>query len=183
MDERAISLAGAIPNARAMQELIEALVKEGFERAQFGVLGSEEAYKGFLELAAKPENERTVERSIIGRLTDIGTVAGMGVAIVTILAGGGIGVALAGFAAAGGGGALAEVLAAAGFHHEHAHKISNELARHRLVAWIAPRGPSQADLAKTLLTRAGAPEIFECDGDQLTGAGSGDHPSLEADVP
>jgi hypothetical protein len=162
MDEKTISVAGAIPNAQAMQDLVEALEKEGFEHAQFGLLTSEEHYEGFLELAAKPENEGSIEGTIIGGLTYVGAVTGLGVAI---FGGGGLGVALVALAGAGGGGggALAGVLAAAGFHHAHAEKISEELARGRLVAWIAPRGPGQSDLARTLLTSAGAAEILECD--------------------
>jgi hypothetical protein len=160
MDETTISVAGAIPNAQAMQDLLEVLEKEGFEHAQFGLLATEEHYEGFLELAAKPENEGSIEGFIIGGLTYLGVVTGLGVAV---FGGGGLGLALVALAGAGGSGALAGVLAAAGFHHAHAEKISEELARRRLVAWIAPRGPAQSDVARTLLTRAGAVEILECD--------------------
>lgn len=160
MDEKTISVAGAIPDAQAMRDLLEELEKEGFEPPQFGLLTSEEHYAGFLELAAQPENEGTIEGFIIGGLTYLGAVAGLGVAV---FGGGGLGLALAAFAGAGGGGALTGVLAAAGFHRAHAEKISQELAQQRLVAWIAPRGPAQGDLARTLLSRAGAAEILECD--------------------
>jgi hypothetical protein len=160
MDEKTISVAGAIPNAPAMQELVEALEIGGFEPVQFGLLLSKEHYEGFLELAAKPENEGSIEAAIVGGLTYLGGVTGLGLAI---FGGGGLGLALVALATAGGGGTLAGVLAAAGFHHAHAVKISEELAQRRLVAWIAPRGPAQSALARTLLTRAGAVEILECD--------------------
>jgi hypothetical protein len=143
-----------------MQDLVQALEGAGFEHAQFGMLAGEEHYEGFLDLAAQPENEGTIEGAIIGGLTYLGAVTGLGVAI---FGGGGLGVALVTLAGAGGGGALTGLLAAAGFHHAHAEKISEELARRRLIAWIAPRGPAQSGLAKTLLERAGAGEILECD--------------------
>jgi hypothetical protein len=61
MEETTISLAGAIANAQAMQDLVEALENEGFEPAQFALLASQDRSEGSLELAgAMPENEACV---------------------------------------------------------------------------------------------------------------------------
>jgi hypothetical protein len=160
MDGKTVTVAGVIPTADAMRTLIKALEDEGFERAQFGMLASEEHYQGFLELAGNSESEGSFEGSIIGGLTYVGALTGLGVAIFS---GGGLGLVLLSLVGAGGSGALAGLLAAAGFHRAHAAKITEELERNRLLAWIAPHDPSQTLMARTLLARAGAGEVLECD--------------------
>jgi hypothetical protein len=143
-----------------MEGLVEALQTRGFERDQFGMLAPEQHYEGFLQLAGHPENEGTMESSIIGLLTYVGAMTGLGAAVFS---GGGLGLALAALVGAGGAGTVAGLLAAAGFHRAHALSISTEIDEGRLLAWITPRDPSQAQIARDLLTTAGVVEVMECE--------------------
>ena len=152
----------------ALENAIEDLLSNGFDRAQLSLLASRESVEETLghpvgdihALADDPETPRSeaLERSDVGNVMGVAVgpptaFAAMAAAGVTALTGGAFaGVALAALAAGGGVGALGAVLAKS-YNDDVVDDFKDQLERGGILLWASLRDEEQERCAREILSR------------------------------
>jgi hypothetical protein len=159
----------------ALENAIEDLLSNGFDRTQLSLLADQEVVEETLghpvgdvhTLADDPEAPRSepLERP------DVGNVAGVAVGspaafaalaaagIVAMTGGAFAGVAVAALAAGGGVGALGAFLAKR-YTDEVAHDFEEQIAHGGIVMWVNLREPAQEQRAREILTRHSKEKVW-----------------------
>lgn len=169
MSDEQHRIAGVLPTAAAVEDVIGALESMGFDRSQFGVLADRrvlalgegaadqaEDPKVHTEADIFPEVEGAVAGGLIGGLSYAAAAVAGGAVLLT---GGGLGVAIAAVLGAGSAGGLVGALVANGFHNDHARVMEEQIALGGVVLWIQPRDDAQARSAVSQLKIAGADKV------------------------
>jgi hypothetical protein len=162
-------------NREALENAIEDLLSNGFDRSQLSLLASHDAVEETLghapgdvhAIAEDPEAPRSepLERPDVGNLTGVAVgppaaFAALAAAGLTAMTGGAFaGVAVAALAAGGGVGALGAFLAKR-YTDEVEDDFEEQVARGGIVMWINLREPHQEERAREILARHSKEKVW-----------------------
>lgn len=174
-ERKTIREAVAVLGSReALENAIEDLLSNGFDRTQLSILASHETVEDALghaigdvrslaDDAAAPRSE-PLERPDVGNVMGVAVgspaaFAALAAAGVTAMTGGAFaGVALAALAAGGGVGALGAFLAKS-FNDEVVDDFQEQLARGGILLWASLRDDDQEQRARGILSRHAKEEV------------------------
>jgi hypothetical protein len=165
---------GTFDSREAVENAIEDLLSNGFDRSQLSLLASHETVEEKLRhpvsdvrtLEDDPRAPRTepLERPDVGNVMGVAVgppaaFAALAAAGITAMTGGAFaGVAVAALAAGGGVAALGGLLAKS-LHHDVAADFQQQVERGGILLWASLRGPEQEARALEVLRRHAAGDI------------------------
>lgn len=165
---------GVFETADDLQNAIDDLLTNGFNRAELSLLASEEAvtkklghtYRKVSEMEDDPEAPRIayVSTATIGDAEGalIGAplyVAAILAAAVVVVSGGGLAAAIAGAAVAGGAGAAIGAVLARLFGRQQAERIEQQLERGGLLLWVRTWDEEDEKRACAILAENGGKDV------------------------
>ncbi|MDR3505728.1 MAG: hypothetical protein P4L52_05750 [Acidocella sp.] len=158
-------IVAAFDTPEALDNAVFALETEGFDRAAFSVLATEETvnsvlghrYEQVKEVEDDPQVPRETFFSRMSRLEaeafPVPVLASLGWLTVA-----GIGGPITAVIAAGAGGLIGAVLSGL-IHHHHAARVQEQLARGGLVLWVSLRDAAAEEKALRILQEQGAHDL------------------------
>jgi hypothetical protein len=158
-------IVAAFDTPEALDNAVFALETQGFDRAAFSVLATEETvnstlghrYEQVKEVEDDPQTPREAFFSRMSRLEaeafPIPVLASLGWLSVA-----GIGGPITAVVAAGMGGLIGAVLSES-IHHHHAMRVQEQLARGGLVLWVSARDEEAQEKALRILREQGAHDL------------------------
>ena len=165
---------GVFQDVKAMEEAVETLLVEGFDRATISLIASETTVEQKLrhrhdrvsEIEAEPHTQRMAyvdsdslneaKAGIAGGLAYVGATVAAGVVVFT---GGAAGLAVAAAVAAGGGGAVVGALLSRLVGQRHADTLQRQLDQGGILLWVACGDSAREERAQEILRRHGAADI------------------------
>lgn len=165
---------GVFDDAGPLQEAIDELLANGFDRAEISLLAGERtveeklghAYKKAAELEDDPSVPRAAfvstealgdaEGGLIGGLVYIGAVAAAGAVVAT---GGTIATVIGAAALAGGAGSLIGSILAKLVGDHHAHHLQEQLDHGGLLLWVRTRDKDHEQRATQILSKHSGKDV------------------------
>jgi hypothetical protein len=165
---------GVFHDVKAMEDAIEALLLEGFDRATISLIASEATieeklrhrYDRVSEVDAEPHVPRMAyvdsdslneaKAGLAGGLAYLGATVAAGAVVFT---GGAAGLAVAAAVAAGGGGALIGALLGRYIGKHHADTLQRQLDQGGLLLWVACADTMHETRAMEIMRRYGGTDV------------------------
>lgn len=174
-DKRSVREAvGAFDSVEHLESAIDALLENGFDRAELSLLASEHAVEAKLghkyERVAELEDDQAVPRccyvsresigaaegGLVGGLLYVGALTAAGAVVAS---GGTVAAVLIAAALTGGAGGLVGALLARAVGGQHAHHLQEQLNHGGLLLWVVTRTPEHEQRATDILSRHGARDV------------------------
>lgn len=165
---------GVFQDVSAMENAVDTLLVEGFDRATISLIASETTieqklrhrYDRVSEIEAEPLTQRMAyvdsdslneaKAGIAGGLAYVGATAAAG---AVVFSGGAAGLAIAAAVAAGGGGAVVGALLGRFVGKQHADTLQRQLDQGGLLLWVACGDGEREQRALEILRRHGATDV------------------------
>lgn len=165
---------GVFDSADALQQAIDALLNNGFDRAELSLLAGEQtveeklghAYRKVEDLEDDPATPREAyisteargdaEGGLIGGLVYVGAVAAAGAMVAT---GGSLAAVIGAAALAGGAGSLIGSVLAKLVGDHHAHYLQEQLDHGGMLLWVRTPSPDDEKRATDILSKYSAHDV------------------------
>jgi len=158
-------IVAAFDEPGALDRAVFALETEGFDRAAFSVLATEETVAGALghryqQVREVEDDPRVPRETFFSRMSRLEAEAFPAPALASLgwLALAGIGGPIPAVVAAGAGGLIGAVLGGM-IHHHHAARVQEQLTRGGLVLWVSVRDAAAEEKAMRILQEQGAHDL------------------------